>query len=152
MNFIKENVTIDENCCWNWNKSTNSSEYGQFYKNKKYWTTHRYVYFKTYGEIPDNLVVRHTCHNRRCCNPEHLLIGTSKDNWYDSEEIHRMTAKRMSSGYIINGIKYDSAREVREKLGLSFNSITKFTDKNTREFNIEKYRIGCRKANRTPRV
>ena len=58
----------------------------------------------------------------------------------------------MSSGYIINGIKYDSAREVREKLGLSFNSITKFTDKNTREFNIEKYRIGCRKANRTPRV
>lgn len=28
-------------------------------------------------------VVRHRCHNRRCVNPEHLLIGSRADNKHD---------------------------------------------------------------------
>ena len=31
------------------------------------------------------MIVRHKCHNPKCCNPEHLQIGTHKDNWNDSK-------------------------------------------------------------------
>lgn len=38
----------------------------------------------------DGLVVRHTCDNPRCINPEHLLIGTQKDNVADCKERGRL--------------------------------------------------------------
>ena len=34
----------------------------------------------------EGLVVRHTCNNPRCINPEHLLLGTASDNMQDREE------------------------------------------------------------------
>jgi len=44
---------------------------------------HRHSYQINKGEIPDGLVVRHKCHNPSCINPEHLELGTQKDNVYD---------------------------------------------------------------------
>lgn len=44
---------------------------------------HRAVYCKAHGievHCIDGMVVRHTCDNARCINPEHLEIGTAQDN------------------------------------------------------------------------
>ena len=76
---IKNNTTVSDTGCWEWQKSCNSSGYGQLTENKKYWSAHRYAYACT-NTLSDGDVVRHTCHNRKCCNPEHLKIGTHKDN------------------------------------------------------------------------
>ena len=40
------------------------------------------------GSIPDGLLVRHRCPAKRkdCCNPEHLKLGTQKDNMQDAIE------------------------------------------------------------------
>jgi hypothetical protein len=40
------------------------------------------------GSIPEGLVVRHRCPAKRkdCCNPEHLKLGTQKDNMQDAIE------------------------------------------------------------------
>lgn len=35
------------------------------------------------GEVPNGLCIRHMCHNRKCCNPEHLKLGTVYDNVQD---------------------------------------------------------------------
>lgn len=45
--------------------------------------SHRIVYCETRGIHMDDildLVVRHTCDNPRCINPNHLIIGTRADN------------------------------------------------------------------------
>lgn len=47
---------------------------------------HRLVYAKHHGLSVDAIqgkVIRHTCDNPRCINPDHLIIGTHKDNTRD---------------------------------------------------------------------
>jgi len=44
---------------------------------------HRITYRHFRGEIPDGKIVCHACDVPSCCNPEHLFLGTYKDNTQD---------------------------------------------------------------------
>jgi hypothetical protein len=44
---------------------------------------HRFVYEQITGKNADGLVVRHSCHNKSCINPDHLSLGTHADNVND---------------------------------------------------------------------
>lgn len=44
-------------------------------------TAHRAMFFYVTGKLPP--IVRHTCDNRKCIYPGHLLAGTAKDNTRD---------------------------------------------------------------------
>lgn len=47
---------------------------------------HRYAYERAYGPIPHGMNVCHRCDTPRCVNPDHLFLGTQKDNLRDMRE------------------------------------------------------------------
>lgn len=69
------------------------------YKKSRCITPHRLIYADKLGltlKDIEGVVVRHTCDNPRCINPEHLIGGTLADNNRDRAERGR-SAKRVPS-------------------------------------------------------
>jgi hypothetical protein len=69
--------------CWLWLAATNPCGYGTFRYYGRSHTAHRVAYLEMVGPVPAGLEVRHKCDNPPCVNPEHLEVGTHKDNMQD---------------------------------------------------------------------
>lgn len=71
--------------CWEWQRGRHPNGYGAckiagISTNK----AHRIAWILTRGQIPEGLYVCHRCDNPPCCNPNHLFLGTQKDNIMDN--------------------------------------------------------------------
>ena len=82
-------ITYEENNngCWicTSHKPSNGG-YPRIRRNGKLMQLHRYIYSKYKGKIPKGYCIMHTCDNRMCINPEHLIAGTIADNNEDMWE------------------------------------------------------------------
>lgn len=103
-------ITANPDKCWEWQGLLNSKGYGKVTLNKKSFTAHRLAWFYTYGEWPTSILLRHSCDNRKCCNPNHLLEGTHKDNMADA-----LSRGRIAVGSQVPWAKLDEAKAMEIK-------------------------------------
>jgi hypothetical protein len=82
--FFEKIEFIPFHACWEWIGVRNNWGYGYFYENQEKITAHRWSYQRFNGPIPASMVIMHTCDNPGCVRPEHLRLGTKKDNSQDS--------------------------------------------------------------------
>lgn len=79
-----EKFVIRQDGCWDWKGCCANPGYGQFRHNMKRERAHRASWIIHFGEIPNGMHVLHKCDNRKCSNPEHLFLGSQKDNNLDT--------------------------------------------------------------------
>lgn len=70
--------------CWIWIAALfRETEYGAFSFNSRPISAHRFSWILHFEEIPKGLFVLHKCDCRRCVRPDHLFVGTQRDNMID---------------------------------------------------------------------
>jgi len=123
-------VEIDGSGCWLWTAYLNDG-YGMFSIANKMRRAHRLSYEMLVGEIPDGMLVLHSCHTKHCVNPNHLRVGTQLENMRDMFDAGRnpvmhgdrnpaakLTANQVDEIRRIASAGNHSQREIAKKFGV----------------------------------
>lgn len=110
---FEENTSPEPNTgCWLWTgsitapKPANKVRYGILKIDGRYERAHRIALHLAGRQPPSSFVVRHRCHNSLCVNPDHLVVGTHRDN----------IADKVAAGRQARGVSHRSAKLTPESV------------------------------------
>ena len=101
--------------CWIWMRSIQPTGYGDFRRQRKHYSAHRYSYELYNGPITNGLHVLHRCDVPCCCNPSHLFLGTNLDNIQDSSAKGRRNVRKERPTGLTYVRRNQNAYECRRK-------------------------------------
>lgn len=81
--FWSHTVPEPNTGCILWTATCGRRGYGLFWDGTKLAVAHRYAWLITNGPIAQGLNVCHKCDTCSCVNPDHLFLGTQKQNMHD---------------------------------------------------------------------
>jgi hypothetical protein len=100
--LLNKVIINDVTDCWEWQGGKNNIGYGLMRDEKRMRTIHRVSYEEhSQTKIPAGMSVMHSCDNRICVNPLHLVLGTHKTNCSD-----KVAKGRQAKGEIIGNSKF----------------------------------------------
>lgn len=129
---LYSNYKVDGDC-WIWQGNAYSNGYGCIKAFGKMVSCHRLSYSLYHGEIPTGMEVMHSCDKPLCINPDHLSIGTHKENMHDMiTKGRKVTGKSnpvrgvdrwQSHQVMVLGKAYGSKKEAERSLGLGSGTV-----------------------------
>lgn len=141
-------VIGDDAECWEWGGSTTSSGYGSLSWHGRAVVAHRVAYWLSNGGIALETKFRekdrakkykrfvlHRCDNRKCCNPNHLFLGSMRTNLLDAYTKKRKTQPR--SQHANAKLTPEQVREIRRR----YDTMQATQKELAREFNISQRSI-----------
>ena len=112
-----EDMTIPEpnSGCWLWLGAVNAWGYGTIRIDGKTLLAHRVSWMENRGPIPEENIVCHSCDIPSCLNPDHLWLGTDKEN---SDDMYRKGRNRQLRGEAHRSavLTEDQAKEIIKRL------------------------------------
>lgn len=108
--------------CWLWLQGVDKDGYGQCQSTKygrrfKCSRSHQLAYIAWKGDYDRKLFICHTCHTPRCCNPNHLYVGTALQNNQDMIKANRQRyPKGEESGN--NKLTWKQVKQIRNMKGM----------------------------------
>lgn len=96
--------------CWPWKGAISAAGYGKArYHGFSTRIAHIIAYSLSFGSVPNEKIVRHTCNNKLCCNPNHLVLGNHSEN-----QIHYSLTdgRKPRSNTGVKGVSYIRARQL----------------------------------------
>lgn len=143
-------IVINERSgCWEWQGSKRRG-YGRLIVgsrkdgSRKSESAHRLSYVLSKGEIPDGKEVCHKRDNPCCINPDHLFLGTKKENAEDRERkgrniifageeqpMAKLTKKTVKDARWEHAFKGTSFQKLADKYGVSKSTIQNAVNRKT---------------------
>lgn len=106
--------------CWLW-EGSKSSGYGKICVNNKSVSVHRISFILHKGKIPKGMSVLHTCDEPSCVNPNHLWVGTHRENMMDRDNKGRSGTAKLNRKKVKEIRNIYSTRDcTQEELGKQF--------------------------------
>ena len=100
--------------CWTWTRYVTPAGYGQFTISKgQFRLAHTVSYALTNGPIPPGMHICHRCDNPPCARPDHLFMGTPRDNALDMFAKGRQGPRHPGSERANARLSEDDIRAIR---------------------------------------